>query len=229
MIKADVLSLYPIPVRMNSQLFPDVISKFETGQFQQINKNTIKLISVSGPGSDYNKHEPGFIPKGKNSQRKDKAGRILLGQQYVWALVNWLADYPALNLQGHSNNEIFINISTWLGNRSPQKEKLVRIIVAKLTHDWRSLKRFNHGSKNKGLAHFAYSMEIWNYTFPKMLNIVLQEIGTMEAESNDPDGSYISDKDEKTNIEKEFAILCNLMCPGTVSYSNSLTDKNDLI
>jgi hypothetical protein len=57
-------------------------------------------------------------------------------------MINWLADYPLLNPTGLFSNEIYKNTSDWLGAKSPQKEKVVRIIVAKLTHDWKSLKKF---------------------------------------------------------------------------------------
>jgi hypothetical protein len=216
---------------MNSQLIHDVFSKFETSQFQFKRNNQSPLKSISGPESQRidNKPEPDSSLKNENALRKDKTGRYFLGQQYVWALINWLADYPPLNLSGFFSNEIYTNVSTWLGNKTPQKEKLVRIIVAKLTHDWKSLKRFNHSSENKGLAYFAYSMEIWNITFPEKLDLLLQDIGKIEAKNIDPNKSHSIDKDEKTNIEKEFAIICNLMNSGTVINSNSLIDKNDLI
>jgi hypothetical protein len=214
---------------MDTQLIHDVISKFQTSEFQRNNQNPAK--SVSGPQSgrvDY-RPEQDFSRNNENASRMDKTGRYLLGQQYVWALINWLADYPPLNLSGFFYNEIYTNVSTWLGNKSPQKEKLVRIVVAKLTHDWKSLKKFNHYSKNKQLAYFAYSMEIWHYTFPKKLEKLLQDIGKMEAKNSDPDGSYTIDEEGKTNIENEFAILCNLMNSEKFSSSNGLTEKDELI
>jgi hypothetical protein len=179
--------------------------------------------------NDILKSEASQFQSQRNRVRKDKTGRYLLGQQYVWALINWLADYPSLSLSGFFTNEIYTNVSTWLGNRSPQKEKLIRILVAKFTHDWKSLKKFNHNSKNKELAYFANSMEIWHYTFPKKLDMLLQDIGKMEAENNDPHGNYTIDKDVITNIENEFAVLCNLMNSGSEFNYIGSAEKIDLI
>jgi hypothetical protein len=209
---------------MNSPLIHDGISKFETSQFQyeQFNQNQL----ISGPESQRidNKLEQDISLKNENALRKDKTGRYLLGQQYVWALINWLADYPPLNLSGFFSNEIYTNVSNWLGNKSPQKEKLVRIVVAKLTHDWKSLKKFNHISENKRLSSFAYSMEIWNITFPEKLDLLLHDIGKIESKISDPNRDYDVEKDERTIIENEFSVLCNFMNSG-----NCLAEKNDLV
>jgi hypothetical protein len=139
------------------------------------------VISKPESQSPDKKPEKDSSMKNETALRKDKTGRYILGQQYVWALINWLADYPPLNLSGFSTNEIYTNTSNWLGNKSPQKEKLVRIVVAKLTHDWKSLKKFNHTSENKRLSCFAYSMEIWNITFPEKLDLLLKDIGKIEV------------------------------------------------
>jgi hypothetical protein len=160
--------------------------------------------------------------------RKDKAARSLLGQYYLWALVNWLADYPRLNITEHFNNETYRNVSGWLGNKSPEKEKLVRIIVAKLTYDWKSLKKFNQGSVNKGLAYFANSVDIWQYAFPKMLDKLLQDIGRIEFKMYDPYEKPDIGKHEITNIENEFSIICKWIRLGNVSMCGS-ANINDLI
>jgi hypothetical protein len=216
---------------MDTQLIHEVILKFETSQlqFQQNNQDPAKSIYAPESGRINIKQESDFLQKSENSPRKDKAGRSLLGQQYIWALVNWLAGYPELNMMGHFNNEIYRNVSGWLGIKSPEKEKLVRIIVAKLTHDWKSLKKFNQGSANKVLAYFASSMDIWQYTFPKMLDKLLQDIGKMEFKICDLCEKTDIEKDDKTNIENEFAILCNLMNSGIVSNSNGFPVENNLI
>jgi hypothetical protein len=201
-------------IQMDTQLIQNVISNFETCHFQRDNH---KL-------PDFN-----YMPASGSNLRKDKAGRSLLGQQYVWALVNWLAAYPQLRMKGYSDNDIYMNVSAWLGNKTPQKENLVRMIVAKLTFGWKSLKRLGRRTSNKGLAYFAHTTDIWQYTFPKELDKLLQEIGKVEAEINVLSEKGVINSAEKTIIENEFIILCNLMNSGTAINFNGFADENDFI
>ena len=82
---------------MDTQLIQNDIMKFETSQFQLNNQKPANSISIFASGS----------------MRKDKAGRSLLGRQYVWALVNWLAEilWPD-NRSGSANKNDLIKI--WL-------------------------------------------------------------------------------------------------------------------
>jgi hypothetical protein len=201
-------------IQMDTQLIQNVIPNFETSRFQRDHHKLPDFIYMPASGSNF---------------RKDKAGRSFLGQQYVWVLVNWLAAYPQLRMKGYSNNEIYMNVSAWLGNKTPQKENPVRMIVAKLTHDWKSLKKFNPVSINKGLAYFAYSTDVWQNTFPKELDKLLKDIGKLESNIKYVGDKRANNKEDKTNIENEFAALCNLINSGNAINFNGFTDENDLI
>jgi hypothetical protein len=52
----------------------------------------------------------------------------------------------------------------------------------------------------------------------------LEIIEKIQAKNSDPNRSYSIEKDERTSIENEFAVLCNFMNSGNV-----LTERNDLI
>jgi hypothetical protein len=215
---------------MDMQLLQDGIVKFETNRFQYQLNILCHPETSQGQISDItdNKQDADTFQHNGTALRMDKSGRSALGQQYVWALVNWLADYPRLSVVGHSNNDIYRKVPGWLGTRSTEKEKLVRIIIAKLTHDWKSLKIINPGTVNKGLAYFANSVDIWQYTFPKMLDRLLLNIGKIELKTGNLYEISEIGKVAKTNIENEFSIICNLISSGNdIMYG--IADKNELI
>ena len=73
---------------------------------------------------------------GTHATDKDRSGRSLSGQNYVMILTKWLNDVEQEddhNLVG----EMHQKITNSLGERDIEKERLVRLLIARLKWDWK--------------------------------------------------------------------------------------------
>jgi hypothetical protein len=206
-------------VSENVQKIRELIRRFEVCHFKY--KEHLKYIKESIQNLNPN-IEPitigaNHISKGINVLRNDKTGKSRLGQQYLYSLMDWLGDY----LQEKSecfNNELNQQITKWLGDRNQDKERIVRLLVARLMWDWKSYEEHQQGGEYKELEFQACRMDICHYAFPKHLDLLLQGIGRMEAIDNfEGCGSFNSEI--KTYVEEQFSILCD--------YLKSNTNKNN--
>ena len=46
------------------------------------------------------------IQHGENAWKNDKTGRSIIGQQYIWAIRNWLSDDTQEKIPEHYNKEL---------------------------------------------------------------------------------------------------------------------------
>ena len=106
----------------------------------------------------------------ENAWKKDKTGRSLLGQRYVWALKNWLGYNTKVKDPDHYDEKLGQKITKWLGEKNPDKERLVCLLIARLIWDWKSYEELQHGGENKELELQVCRMDICHYNFPENLN-----------------------------------------------------------
>lgn len=205
----------------------ELITRFEVCHFkyQQHFKYIKESILNLNPNIYPEKIGINHIRSGENAWKKDKTGRSRLGQGYVWALANWLGDNPKVKDLDYYNKKLGQQITKWLGKKNPEKERLVRLLRARLIWDWKSYEELQKGKENKELELQVCSIDICHYNFPKNLDLLLHRIGEMKpVEAFEGCGSF--DSDIKKFVEKEFSILNDLLKSIT---SVSKPDKNELI
>jgi hypothetical protein len=99
--------------------------------------------------------------------------------------------------------------------------------MARLTWDWESYEKLQHGGKYKEIELQACRMDICHYSFPKNLNLLLQAIGQLKpVKEKEFEGCGSYNNEIKAYLEKELFGLNNrlksLMIRGQ-------SDKNVLI
>ena len=195
----------------NVQKIRELITRFEVCHFkyQQHFKHIKDSILNLKPNVKPTQIGASHISKGKDVLNSDKTGRSILGQQYVNSLMKWLGDYSQEN-SNYFKNELNQQITKWLGDKNPDKERLVRLLVARLIWDWKSYEEYQQRGEYKNLEIQACRMDICHYAFPKHLDLLLQGIGRMEPIDNfEGCGSF--NTDIKTYVEKQFSILCDYL------------------
>ena len=208
------------------QQIRELITRFEVCHFKY--QQHIKIITESilnlKPSTNPKKIGAHHIRSGENAVKKDITGRSLLGQKYVWALNNWLGNNQKAR-DRNTNKKLDQQITKWLGLKNPDKERLVRLLIARLIWDWGSYEKLQHGEENKEIELQVCSIDICHYTFPKNLDLLLKGIGEMKPiKAFEGCGSFTSDI--KIFIEKEFSILIDLLNSVT---SVNQPDNNELL
>jgi hypothetical protein len=195
----------------NVQKIRELITRFEVCHFkyQQHFKHIKDSILNLKPNVKPTQIGASHISKGKDVLNNDKTGRSILGQQYVNSLMKWLGDYSQEN-SNYFNNELNQQITKWLGDKNPDKERIVRLLIARLIWDWKAYEEYQQRGEYKRLEIQACRMDICHYAFPKHLNLFLQGIGRMEPiDTFEGCGSF--NTDIKTYVEKQFSILCDYL------------------
>lgn len=107
------------------------------------------------------------------------------------ALHNWL-DNSEKNKPPEYNEQLARDVEAWLGERSPEKVKLVRLLLARLTWDWKTLEQLRQKSMeeisrqedDRGSEYQIYRMDICHFDFPVHLINVIRGIGKMRPVEN---------------------------------------------
>jgi hypothetical protein len=207
----------------------ELITRFEVCHFkykQHIKKIKDSIIALE-PSADTNKIGINHIQHGESVLNKDKTGKSLIGQQYVWALKEWLNDNTKNEISDNYDKKLGKQIQEWLGNKNPDKIRLVRLLLARLTWDWKSYEKLQQGGEFRDIELQACRIDICHYAFPKNLNLLLEGIGQMKAvEENEFEGCGSYNTDIKSYLEKEILDL-----HGTLKSlrNNNRSNKNDLI
>jgi hypothetical protein len=123
------------------------ITRFEVCHFKYqqhlsiIKDSIIKLEPTINPDEIGMNH----VRQGENVWKNDKTGRSLTGQQYIWAIRNWLGDNPQFKELAHYDKNLGQQVTKWLGDKNPDKERIVHLLLARLTWDWKSYEALQRG------------------------------------------------------------------------------------
>jgi len=210
----------------NVQNIRELIRRFEVCHFKY--KSHLKHITESiftlSPNIEPITIGANHISKGKDVLKNDNTGKSRLGQQYLYSLMDWLGDYLHEKSE-YFNNELNQQIAKWLGDKHQDKERIVRLLVARLMWDWKSYEEYLEGERYKELELQASRMDICHYAFPKHLELLLQGIGKMEPINNfEGCGSFNSEI--KTYVEEQFSVLCDYL---KSNIKNSNSENNEQI
>ena len=203
----------------------ELITRFEVCHFkyQQHLKYIHDSILHLDPATDSNKIGLKHISKGENAWINDKTGRSLLGQQYLWGLKNWLDKTDQRKMPGNHDSRLEFRILKWLEDKTADKERIVKLLIARLTYDWESYEKFQLGGQFKELEYQTCRMDICHYAFPDHLNTLIQAIGKMQSHKDlEGCGSYNSEI--KMFITGKYSEIVSIL--GEISKSKVLTDQN---
>lgn len=136
---------------------------------------------------------------------KDKSGRSLSGQIYILSLKKWLDDIEQED-DHDLNEELLQKITKYLGDRDSEKERLVRLLIARLKWDWKSYENLLKDNANRELENQVCRIDICHYNFPNIIDSVLIGIGQLKpVDSFEGCGSFTSNI--KSAIKDEFDLL----------------------
>jgi len=203
----------------------ELITRFEVCHFKY--QQHLKYINDSilnlNPFIDSNKIGANHISKGENAWINDKTGRSLLGQKYLWELNNWLSKTDQRKMPKDRDSRLELRISRWLGDKTPDKERIVRLLIARLTYDWESYEKFQIGGQFKKLEYQTCRMDICHYSFPNHLDRLIQSIGKMQSYKGlEGCGSYNSEI--KIFITKKYSEIVSSI--SDISKNNVLPNQN---
>jgi len=201
-----------------------LITRFEICHFKcqhHLRKIKDSIMNLQ-PTTEPTKIGINHIRNGENAWINDTTGRSLLGQQYLWSIQKWLSNDSQATILEHQNKKLNQQIKEWLGDKSPDKLRLVGLLLARLTWDWKSYEELRHGGEFKKLELQACRMDICHYAFPANLDLLLQGIGRMKpVEKFEGCGTF--DTNIRAFIENEFLILNDLLkflAPASISNKN---------
>jgi hypothetical protein len=120
----------------NVQMIRELITRFEVCHFkyQQHFKHIKNSILNLEPSVMPTKIGSNHLSKGKDVVKNDKTGRSTLGQQYMNSLMKWLGDSSQEN-SNHFNIDLNQRVTKWLKDKNPDKERLVRLLIARIIWD----------------------------------------------------------------------------------------------
>ena len=203
----------------NVRKIRELITRLEVCHFKykqhikKIKESIINFKPVVAPDKIGINH----IQHGENAWKKDSSGKSLPGQQYVWGINDWLGDIHSEEIPDKYNNELGVKIKKWLGDKNDNKIRLVRLLLARLTWDWKLLEELQHGGEHKELEFQICRIDICHYAFPSNLDSLLIGIGEMRS-IEDFEGCGSFDNSIKKFVEKKLDALIDL--------SKSLYEKN---
>jgi len=188
----------------------ELITRFEVCHFkyqQHLKKIKDSIITLES-NVDTNKIGINHIQYGESVLNKDTTGRSLIGQQYVWAIKEWLNDSQPNEISDKYDKKLGQEIHKYLGDKNPDKIRLVKLLLARLTWDWKSYEKLQHGGKFNDIEFQACRMDICHYAFPRNLDLLLQGIGQMEpVKEKEFEGCGSYNTNIKAYLEREFLDL----------------------
>ena len=205
----------------------ELITRFEVCHFkyQHHLKKIMDSISNLEPSTDPSEIGITHIQKGEGAWEKDKTGRSKTGQQYLWAVKKWLDNDPQIENHVHYNQKLGAEIKNCLGDKNPDKTRLVRLLMARLNWDWKAYEELQHGGDLKELELQICRMDICHYAFPANLDLIIQAIGEMKP-VKDFEGCGSFNATIRVFVDTELSSLRDML---QSLIESGQSDKNELI
>lgn len=197
-----------LPEKVNK--IRELITRFEVCHFKyKLHLTKIKdSINELNPKVDTTKIGINHIQHGENVLNTDTTGKSFIGQKYLWVLNEWLDDNDKKEISSNYDKELSQQIKKWLGDKNADKLRLVKLLLARLTWDWTSFEKLQHGGEFKDIESQASRLDICHYAFPNNLDLLLKGIGQMKAcEEKRFEGCGSYNAEIKLYLEKEFLNL----------------------
>lgn len=185
------LGSIPVPVRRIREL----ISGFEVCHFKfrrhlDLIRDSIRTLV---PYKELEKIGAPHIRHGEASSNLDKTGRSRLGWEYISAIRCWLGESCQQKEEEKSRRKSRQEVARWLEQKTREKERLVRLLISRLTWDWEAYESFKEENRNQKLEYQVCRMDICHYDFPHNLKRLLKGLGKMVPVSRfEGCGSFLS-------------------------------------
>lgn len=175
------LGKLPVKVRQIREL----ITRFEVCHFKYKRHLDIIEESISSlePKTDTGRIGSHHVHHGENAVRNEPTGRGITGLQFIHALKNWLEDHAFAHPHLNKMSRFDLKVNKWLGEKNPDKERMVRLLIARITWDWDSYEKLKQGGLWKNFEIQVCSMDICHYAFPKNLEKLIKGIGKLKPVS----------------------------------------------
>ncbi len=203
----------------------ELITRFEVCHFkyQQHIRNIKKSIASLQPVTDPGRIGEHHIKHGEAAAEADHTGRSRLGQKYINALNGWLGKNPAGRKEA-KNQKFNQRIAQRLGTKHPEKENLVRLLIARMMWDWESYEQLRNETGNTELQMQCCRMDICHYAFPENLDLLIAGIGDRKpVKAFEGCGSF--SKEIKSYIQKESTVLKGML---KSILANNSPERHDL-
>jgi len=205
----------------------ELITRHEVCHFKY--QRHIKIIKDSiinlAPDLAPDKIGINHIQHGEDVWKKDTTGKSLLGQQYVWAFNDWLDDKHPEEIPDKYDRNLGQKVQKCLGDQNIDKRRLVQLLVARLTWDWKLYEELQHGGEFKELEFQICRMDICHYAFPANLDSLIIGIGEMCPIENF-EGCGSSNSVIQAFVEKELLILIDLF--KSLFYDNKASEQSQI-
>ena len=188
----------------------ELITRFEICHFKyQAHLEKIKeSIARLTPVVDTSNIGTNHIQHGEQVLSRDITGRSLTGQQYIWAIKEWLDGDLRVKRSEHDHKNLARRIRKWLGPKSPDKAQLLGLLLARLTWNWEAYEKLKQNGKFQDLEAQLSRIDICHYAFPENLNSVLKGIGQLkEVADNEFMGCGSFNDQIKVHLDREFLNL----------------------
>lgn len=190
----------------------DLITRFEACHFKykqhyiNIQKSIEDLKPVIDPGQIGSHH----IHQGSQAVQKDTTGRSRIAQHFLFGLYAWLGEGSDSPKSSGSRIKSDDRVSEWLGDKQPDKARLVRLLIARLTWDWKAMEDLMMGGDFEAMENQLIRMDTCHYDFPRNLERLLEALGQMKPVDNfEGCGTY--SQEIKTYFHEQFTNLCQWM------------------
>lgn len=207
-IKINTIEKYIDEKTSNIAQIRELITRFEVCHFKcKVHIHHIKdSITNLNPCIQPDTIGISHFRHGRDSWISDTTGRSLLGQQYLYALQEWLGDEITTDSSDISNEELKAEVKNYLGDINPTKERLIRLLLARMMLDWEKLENICLGEESGKMEMQICKIEICHHEFPHNIILLLQGIGKNKEVINFR-GCGDVDSNIMTAIEEEFLSL----------------------
>ncbi len=106
--------------------------------------------------------------------KADKKGQV---QHYLQAMHHWLSDHSIARPDDQMDENFRLHVHACLGRKSSEKERLVRILIARLTSDYYSMKKLRGLVADKKTIYRIEQLDIFSGDFQRQTEMVLMDIG----------------------------------------------------
>lgn len=156
----------------------ELITRFESCHFKARRhyRHILDSIEALRPAVDPADIGAAHPRNGPDVVGGDPTGRARLGQRFIEALRCWLRGAGAR--ETGSTGEMNPPVEAWLGARDEDKERLVRLLLARLHYE--PLEEHQRGGEWAALEYQVIATDICCYAFPDSIEQVIRAIGRLE-------------------------------------------------
>ena len=196
----------------NVRQIRELITGFEVCHFKYRKhiQYILKSIHHLKPNKIHKEIGSTHIRHGANTWEKENSGRSLKGLQYIQALKCWLSVNAEILNKVPIDQELNRHVLDWLGHEDPEKIRLVCLLIARMTWDWKSYEKYRTGHEGDQLEFQVCRMDICHYNFPGNMDLMIRAIGQLKP-VHDFEGCGSCTPKTKLIVEKKIVEINRML------------------